>query len=175
MLRFSRLSIAHPLPFHLRHPGLSPLAKARPTGSGVADAECGDCLLPHCPSSGIGYTCCVPSPRAFSRLEPPPLSALVLLWLVLLIEGGPVPVTSGSSAPSLDAGTSWVPMNGSGREGSRKERLGQRHPLLLAEPGFVISGFARGCIFFPLFVFLSFNQIHVFWGRKYVHEARKGL
>lgn len=65
-----------------------------------------------------------PLPRAFSRLEPPPLSALVLLWLVLLIEGGPVPVTSGSSAPSLDAGTSWVPMNGSGREGWRKNKDG---------------------------------------------------
>lgn len=91
-----------------------PLGKARPMGSGVGDAECGDCLLPHFPSpvqaasAGVGYTCCVPSPRAFGWLEPPPLPALVLLWLVPLIKGGPVPVTSGSSAPSLDAGTSWV-------------------------------------------------------------------
>lgn len=33
-LRFSRLSIAHRLSFHLRCPGLSPSAKARPTGPG---------------------------------------------------------------------------------------------------------------------------------------------
>ena len=96
MLNFSRLSIAHHLPLHLRHPSLSPWAKAEPPGPELEDSESGGCPL-------HSYTCCTPTPRARGCLEPPPL-VLPQPACVLLIEAGLASVTSGSSVPGLATG-----------------------------------------------------------------------